>query len=412
MRGVVAVLGVLVFAVGMVAADHGGPGGWQPVQDQLAGVPCTVPTVDDTTSANLKLLSRLSFSTGGLHGEVDIRGHLALVARYGASDGFEIVDVGNPLSLSRLATTTGVTGGLDVKFSPDGQTAIVGNHNGVNLVDVRNPSAPVKVGQWNFPGTSALEEAHMVHARAIAGEQWVFIGANGGTGVWILKLQGPPEQRTLVKVAQTLPVEGGPLGPHDMWSAFDADLGKWLLYVADGTHSWTVFDVSNPASPMFAGGFDAPSAGYVHTVQAAKVGDRRLVATIEEVGVNILKVYDASNLLAPLLLAQWQAHPGTGSVDPQHNLQIVQGKLYMAHYRQGLYVFDLGALGPLPLAGSLDLKPVAHFAGSGGSGVRFDDFWDLVLDDGILYGSDQEDGLFVVGYGCNTPGEATLTSTG
>ena len=37
---------------------------------------------------------------------------------------------------------------------------------------------------------------------------------------------------------------------------------------------------------------------------------------------------------------------------------------------------------------------------------------DVVLKDGILYGSDEVSGIHILGYGCNTVGDATLTSTG
>jgi len=187
--------------------------------------------------------------------------------------------------------------------------------------------------------------------------------------------------------------------------------GDWLLYSSDGYHGWTVFNVNDPTAPELAGGIVRPETGYTHTIQAATVGDRRIVATIAEVGSNFLQVYDATNLQAPLLLASWQASP-TG-VSPQHNFNIVNGSLYLAHYANGLYVFDLTQLPDIPAAGQLDFAPSAHYSTGAESPISlFSHFWDLVLWNGLLYGSSMEDGVHVIGYGCNTPGDSTLTSTG
>lgn len=376
---------------------------WAAVQEAVAGLPCEVATVGAGTSDNLRRLANLSFD-GGTHGELDIRGRLGLVARFG-SGGLEAVNLTDPLHPVLEGSFTEMEGGLDVKFSPDGMTALVGNVEGIVLVDIRDPVEPVPVGRWKFPGVGLLQNAHMLYTAEIAGAPWVFLAPNSNTGVWILKLEGPPEARTLKLVTQTLPVQGGPLGPHDMFVQLDPDLGRWLLYSSDGFLGWTVFDVTDPTRPQLLGGLPRPETGYTHTIQAAKIGDRRLVATIQEVGANFLEVYDATNLRAPVLLGVWQADPGAGSADAQHNFNIVQGRLYLAHYGHGFYVFDLKTLGTAPLLGTLDLRPVAHYA-PGGS------FWDVLVQDGLVYGSHMGNGLHVIGDGCLAPGDPALTSTG
>src|SRR5689334_23901098 len=61
--------------------------------------------------------------------------------------------------------------------------------------------------------------------------------------VWILELTGTPDARELTYVTQTLPVEGGPLGPHDMYVTQDAVDGHWYLYSSDGFHGWAAFKI-------------------------------------------------------------------------------------------------------------------------------------------------------------------------
>ena len=313
---------------------------------------------------------------------------------------------------------------LDVKFSPDNATALFGTGAGIRMVDVRDPLNPVPVGQWNFteatlptdPVPRVSQNAHMLYTARIAEQDWVFLAPNTNTGAWVLRMDGTPEARTLTYVTQTLPVEGGPLGPHDIFVQKDGQDGHWYLYSADGFHGWTVFNVDDPANPTVAGGWVNPlEAAYTHSIQAAWVNSRRLVATIGEVGVNIFKVYDATNLAAPLLLSVFQASPGEGSVAPEHNFNMVGGKLYLSYYTLGMYIFDLTQLSGLPGVGTTELQPVAHWGQNpeGAPGATdFTGIWDTVLKDGVIYLSNIEGGLFVVGYGCNAVPDPTLTSMG
>lgn len=388
---------------------------WGAVRELLEGVPCDVADVGKGTSENLKKLADVEFE-GTLHGEVDIRGDLALVARYN-DGGFQIVNISDPLAPEVVGVFTEAGGGLDVKFSPDNLTGLVGVEGGIVMADLSDPTDPKPAGEWKFPTRGTLtQNAHMLYTARIADEDWVFVAPNDNNGVWILKLEGPAAERTLTYVTRTLPVEGGPLGPHDMFVTRDPVTNRWMLYSADGFHGWTVFDVTDPTQPTRAGGFVNPAeGGYTHTIQSAQIGSRRFVATISEVGLNVLRVYDATILRAPLLLGVWQADPGLGSTTPQHNFNIVAGKLYLAHYDHGVYVFDLTKLGPAPIAGTASLSPVAHYAedAKGVSGpLAFDSYWDVVLKDGLLYANHMTKGLRIIGYGCNEPGDATLTSIG
>jgi hypothetical protein len=224
----------------------------------------------------------------------------------------------------------------------------------------------------------------------------------------VLKLTGPAGKREIEFVTQSLLVEGGPLGPHDMYIGFDEHLETWVLYAADGYEGWLAYDIADPAAPTFLGGFLHPSSGYTHTIQAGWIKGRRIVATVEEVGVNLLKVYDATNLLNPVLLGVWYQNEGTGPVASQHNLQIVKNHLYVAHYGGGVYVFDLAKIAEEATPLTSAIEPVARYRPAGTS------FWDVVLEDGLLYtGKFAPGGGFdVVGFGCITPGTSALTSTG
>jgi hypothetical protein len=385
------------------------------IQALMAGVPCEVSDVGAGTSANLKTLSNVSFAKGGTQ-SLDTHGDLMIAANGGS--GMAILNITNPLQPTFYSNYTESKSFGDVKLSPDNLTAVAGVGGAIDLVDIRDPYNPVRTSQWKLASAPHTQteflNAHMLYTAAIKGEQWVFLAPNNNEGVWILRLVGAPDKRELQFVTSTLPVEGGPLGPHDMWVTYDADLQKWLLYSADGYHGWAVFDVSDPAKPALAGGLVRPESGYTHTIQAAKINGKRIVATIAEVGFNVLEVYDASNLMAPVLLATWQVSEegAPQAAAPQHEFNIVAGKLYLGHYANGFYVFDLTKIS-MPVVGTASLTPVAHYAvGTPGPATLFSDIWSVDVINGVLYASSMAKGILVVGYGCNEAGDAALTSTG
>lgn len=401
----------------------------------LAGVPCEAP-VDEATSENLLVLGQawtdlldedgepMQLSAG----DIDVRGGL-LASTQGV---FDLTDPARPRMLSTLrfgaeGSDDVVQAGGDVKFLADNQTLVAGTGGGLLLIDIRQPDAPVLEDMWSFdeftgvnlPGGSVFLNAHMMFAARIGEQDWVFLAPNSNSGIWILRVDGEPGSRTLEYVTQTLPAEGGPLGPHDLFAHQDPFTDQWLMYSADGFHGWTVFNIDDPANPLPVGGFIAPQPGYTHTIQSARFGERRIVVTIAEVGENLLQVFDATVLQAPIPLATWQVEPL--ATTPQHNINIVGDYLYVAHYGYGMYVFDLTSVGTLPLASTGAFQPVAHYdpvpggepyvAGIGG----FEAVYDVVLQDGLLYVSgfsDPVNGVDVLGFGCIAPGDATQRSIG
>jgi hypothetical protein len=198
-----------------------------------------------------------------------------------------------------------------------------------------------------------------------------------------------------------------------MFVTQDSQDGHWYLYSADGFHGWSVFNVDDPSDPQLQGGIANPAEGaYTHSIQAEWVNGRRLVATIGEIGANALKVYDATVLTAPVLLGVWQADPGQGSAAAEHNFNMVGGRLFLSYYGYGMYVIDLNVLSGLPVVGTAELQPIAHWGNNGEGGAGSADIWDTVLKDGVIYLGDIQGGLYIVGFGCHALPDPTLTSTG
>ncbi|HEX9815578.1 MAG TPA: hypothetical protein VGB18_01245, partial [Candidatus Thermoplasmatota archaeon] len=391
---------------------------WERIASAMIQVPCDTTVSISATSANLHRLALQSFDDGPGPREMAISGNLLLATRIDGFTAVDISDPANPQALEHYSAAQGFT--RDIKFSPDNQTAILASHDAIDIVDIRDPTNPVRSGRWTsddapIPQSYAGGNMHMVFPARIAGVDWVFVASQSSTGVWVMRLEGPPEARNLTYVTATLPVKGGPQGPHDVFVEFDEDRGQWLLYSADIFEGWTVYDVSAPATPRLVSVVPNLDGTATHSAQPAKVGQRRLVVTATEGGVDVLKVYDATVLERPVLIAYWTKRIGAEIFEAQHNIQIVGGRLYLAHYANGLFVFDLTTL---PATAAEEIRPIAHYMGShemraptGSIGIGF---WDIVLQDGILYSGvhagDFEVGLHVVAFGCIRPGDPAQTS--
>ena len=404
---------------GTPASDDAAGEVWARVRDLLEGVPCEADVSPEETSGNLLDLSHLAFAPeSGEHAEMDVRGDLALVARYQAG-GLEVVSLADPTNLSLVATLEiPETAALDVKWMPAGDAAVIGDFAKVHLVDLRDPAAPALLSTFHYEGNTTQGQAHMLATfQADDGREFVYVATQSGNlPLLVLEREGANLALAGSYAFTPLLVSDPALGQHDMTVYHDELLDKPILYVAEGLLGWSAADLSDPAKPTRIGGTlsPEPGTGYTHTVRVQFVEGKRIVVTMAEVGLNTLKVYDATDLQAPVLLARWNADPARPNL-PQHNIQLHEGLLYMAHYTEGLYVFDLNGVmrGP-PVLGTLDLQPIAHHAVAqkrDGGVLGFANVWEVVLSKGVIYLTDRSEGLSSVGFGCLAPGDEAITAT-
>lgn len=379
---------------------------------ELAGVPC------DDAAKSLKLLAqdKLEMRPGAGHGELAIADSfdhhrvLAALARYNKG-GVDLVDVTDPLHPKQLSSwepASDANRALDVKFSSDNATLVIGSDLAIRLLDVRDPSAPRLDSELKLSRT----QAHMVVVFPIGGQDRVAAFKGEGRDLEIFKLVGAPGARTLAKESTLqLTVAGERTGQdlltsHDGWFTIDPLTHKPWLYVASSWDGVAIVDVSDPARPTLVTKWanEDPFQGYTHTAQAFVKDKKRFVVAVQEVGANALKVWDATDLsFPPRLVAYWHVRDQDPS-SSQHDLNLVGTRLYMAHYGEGIFAFDLSKVG-----GGMTpetLVPSAHLAaGEGGS-------WDVVIRDGVVYTSEIGEGLRVLGHGCLTPGDLAASSTG
>lgn len=402
------------------AADLAATGAvWDRVRETVSDLPCEA-TVGAGTSENLLPLSALDFGEeAGDHGEMDVRGDLALVARYQLG-GFEVVDLSDPLAIKTLSVfELEDTNALDVKWMPDGDSAIIGDGGKVHLVDMSDPASPVLLSTFDEEAAGlASYQSHMVLPWKFEdGSEYVYVATQTGRApMYVLKREGNELTFAGTYAFSPLLASDAALGQHDMTIYHDDILDKPVLFVAEGTLGWSAADLTDPANPKRIGGSLGlePGAGYAHTIRVEFAEGKRIVVTMQEVGANTVKVYDATNLQLPILLARWNAEAARPTI-PQHNIQLKDGMLYLAHYTEGVYVFNISGIerGP-PVAGTVAMKPVAHFAvetKDDGGPLGFANVWDVAVSKGIVYVNDIGRGMAAVAFGCLAPGDEAATVT-
>lgn len=397
------------------------------VRALVGELPCEAE-VGPETSANVAQLASQPLDRNGFvgAGELWLQGERAYVARYGTG-GFSIVSLADPLHPVELGAWDPVETdrGLDVKALPDGSAVLVGGDAGIRVVDVRDPPNPVLEHEERF----ARPQAHMLTVFRVGGQDYVAAAKGDRQDLPIWRVAGGPGAHTLELVASprlnTLERFTPLWGPHDLLRTHDAffyddPLAGPTLWVANVWDGIVALDVRDPSQPREVARIPNLKPQYTHTVQTIVLDDggapRRVTVSVSEIGYNTLNVFDTTELDDPRLLAEW--HVGDPR-KPQHNLQIVPPYLYVAHYDEGVFVFELRDL----LDGG-GMAPMARLAAQGGEIPRqqsptsmafdllasFEGTWDVGLRDGLLYATDGA--LRVAAFGCVAPGEPAHTSAG
>lgn len=385
-------------------------------------------------SPNLAVLGFME--DGGLREELDtavIDRRTILAASYNQDDAMEFYDVTDPLHPQKVSEwQSGADNNDDFKFLPDGKGIVIVGGSTLRIVDVRDLAnlAVESTHDLDNAATGRFERGHTVQVWQVAGATYVSMGKAEGQDVSIFRVDGEPGSRTLTRVASlatspiTLPHGIEPLQAHDTWFEVDAETGTPMLWVANVDWGVVGYDVSDPANPkvlatMMPGPAD-PLVGYSHGVGVAHIDGRRLVVSAQEFENGVLKVYDATNLAAPRLIGTFH----DTEMSSFHNMQVVGPYVFVTHFAQGLFVFDLRDVPTTDgLAQPIDMPVFAHADAEGDLSDpqaqvpvnrqrAYVGTFEVTLRDGVLWTIEVGAGIRSFAFGCLAPGDVTATSTG
>lgn len=380
-------------------------------------------------AANLELLG--SWDSSG-NGEVDPWGDYLAVMKRGDDSRVAVLDVSDPEDIFLLDELS-LPGVHDVKWSHDGEYIFVGfdgglGHFPLDLLDLREAGVYVvdasdkeNLELVYFEEVGPRRGPHMVYYHQQPdGTELVFSAAGE-----IVIHEFDRASQSMAELARYMPdpvtgfnrdpmvidvLYGVQMWAHDMFVMEDPVENRTLMYAANWDAGLWIVDVTDPANPEELGGWnDFPDGhtGNLHTVATEWIGDRRITVGSPEIGFVVvggipyvlgeeptgLYVWDTTDAGNIELLSFWQnpidpyAERGADQpfqtlgerVTSSHNLQIENGRVYMAHYEFGVWVIDVSTP-----ENQTDPKTLGYFMDPGMN------TWDVVLNQGVIYLGDAQ----------------------
>ena len=250
----------------------------------------------------------------------------------GRGGGVSILDITGapqapPVEVAFVPLAAGASDAKDVKVY--GHHAYVVHEVGpVQILDLSDPAAPVEVGLLDVqPG---VDDGGSHNALVARGHLWVTGGrTSGNAGLRVYSLADPAAP---VLVGGYRPEHQSVPYYHDFEVRGERGYGP-AIYAGGGVD---VLDVSDPSDIRLVTTFTYPGAGAHNTCTSE---DGRTVYVGDEIGErgHWMRIFDVSDVEDPELV-------GEIIVDRRatvHNCYVRDGRLYVAHYTEGLRVFDL-----------------------------------------------------------------------
>lgn len=346
---------------------------------------------------------------GGAAETLAKEGNTVYVARH--ADGVDVIDVTNPVAPVKLTTIDPDGPGNatvdvwdvqvlnDVLYVFNKGSAIdpnpdKGNWTGVYMYDVSNPATPVEVGAivWGkHPWHHLGAWTQSGAVGLIAGVPHLFVCSSISTEVEVFDVSNPA-----VAVWKSTVF-------RPAWKASQETVyqdGK--LYTAWGTEGFTIDDISTPDTPVRLGHqpYTGPSVvnGGLRTL--CPTPDGQHVVTGEYTTQGDVRLWDVRNPGAITQVASWRL--GTGAL--LWSVKASNDYAYVAHLEDGIRILDIRTRTALTPAGSFDPDPSAPVRTWAGIA-------DIVLDGMMMYASHETRGLFNVLHDPNLPPPDSVSVT-
>ncbi len=286
--------------------------------------------------------------------------------------GLHIVDVSNPANPTLLSQITSANGGFDNTH----KVAIWQNFVFIpqNLVspalikvfDVSNPSSPVL--KTTFTATDPKWVNDIDIQTNTAGQTLLYTAGWGGKcDIW-----------DITNIATSAPVLLGSFSAGvDGSSASATADGNYLAYATknpNGTSFVTIYNVSNPASVTVASTLTMSALG----IDAVTPHDPRIMGNLLYVSwfqAGTL-IFDITNPAAPVFVGSYDTWPGAVSpmqLDGDWGVYpyLGQDKVLLSDRNTGLYVVDATSVSSQPALYNLLLNPTTVLAGASSTGTVY-----------------------------------------
>ena len=324
-------------------------------------------------------------------------------ALVGRNDGVSIVSLANPDAPVESVFVPGVssiwrdikTYGTHAYVTADGQ-----NSDGLMVIDLSNlpDSAPSEVFTYEIPGTpgGTFRRAHNLYIDVPTGMLYTAgSGSANSGGVIIFDLTQDPAHPTFVASAPSVYA-------HDVYVqngvAFASEINRGVL---------SIYDVTDPEDIGLLGSTPTP---YTFTHNAWTNAEGTIVYTTDEKRNASVAAYDISEYDDIRLLDEYRPLTSLNTRTIPHNVHVIDDYLSISYYTDGLRVVDASDPTNLVEVANYDtwLGPDGEFYGAWGA-YPF-------LPSGLTLISDMQTGLYVVEVdykrAARITGTVTLDETG
>lgn len=320
---------------------------------------------------NIELGSQLTYTQqlNDVWGYVDDSGNeYALV---GLTDGVSIVNVSDPTEPIKLFTIPGPTSTWrDLKVWNHRLYVVNETSGGLKIINLENLPQSVEVSVWQ---NNALNTAHNIFIDD-NGLAYLFGSNLANGGAYILDLNDNPDDPTYVGAYSGAYVHDGFVRNDTLWAA----------EVFNGQFS--VVDMTDLSNPQLINN-QSTLSNFTHNCWLSD--DGHYLFTTDEVAGAWVTAYDVSNPQAIYQTSQYR-HTSNGENVIPHNVLYKDGFTITSYYTSGVSIADVNWEGRFFVTGTYDTSP--------SSGGTFNGCWGVYpyLPSGHILATDREEGLFVL----------------
>ena len=174
---------------------------------------------------------------------------------------------------------------------------------------------------------------------------------------------------------------------HDLFARNDT------VYLAEGNHhTFSIWDLSDKSNPNLMVRKVIPNAGYVHTIWPTNNG--QYVITTEETLGKTVKIWDVSDYSNITMVGEW-----LGTSRLAHNAQVMDDLLFISHYQSGIYIVDI--------SDPSNPTEIAHYdTYPPGEDAEYNGNWGVYqyTQNGMVFASDLEGRLTILNFNQNPIG--------
>ncbi|TFB10833.1 choice-of-anchor B family protein [Candidatus Marinimicrobia bacterium MT.SAG.2] len=168
---------------------------------------------------------------------------------------------------------------------------------------------------------------------------------------------------------------------HDLFARNDT------VYLAEGNnHTFSIWDLSDKSNPNLMVRHEILDAGYVHTIWPTN--NSQYVITTEETPDKTVKIWDVSDYSNITMVGEW-----LGSSRLAHNAQVMDDLLFISHYQSGIYIVDISDPSNPTKIAHYDTYPP-------GEAAEFNGNWGVYqyTQNGMVFASDLEGRLTILNF--------------